>query len=133
MKKKWIAFLVGTVLVGGFVVLGAKFAKSESTEVHGGTIRIENQAEAQFPSMAKISLEQAVREASASVQGRVLKVELDDEDGFLVYEVRLAGDDKSVSDVMVDAGSGKVLGVEHLGKAGEHQESDDQGERECDD
>ncbi len=53
-----------------------------TNEIRNGTIRIEKQFEAEFRSIAKISMDQAVQQALASVQGQGLKTELEDENGF---------------------------------------------------
>jgi len=47
MKKKWITIIGSGALVTGLAVAGASFAKSESSEVRGGTIRIERRPEAE--------------------------------------------------------------------------------------
>ena len=41
-----------------------------------------------------------------------MKTELEDENGFLVYGIEIVTADKTVMDVKVDAGSGKVLAME---------------------
>ncbi len=111
MKKKWIA-ITGSVLVIGLTVAGASFAASDEAGIRNGTIRVANQSESQFPSMARISMDQAVQKALATVQGQVLKTELEDENGFLVYGVEVISADKDIVDVKVDAGSGKVLAMD---------------------
>jgi len=112
MKKKRIAIIVSGALVVGIAVAGVTFADSDDNEIRNGTIRIEKQSEAGFPSIAKISMDQAVQQALASVQGQVLKTELEDENGFLVYGVEVVTADKTIVDVKVDAGSGKVLAMD---------------------
>lgn len=112
MKKKWIAAMGTGALVIGVAVAGAGFADSDGGEIINGTIRVGQRTEAQFPSMAKISMDEAVQKALASVQGRVLKTELEDENGFLVYDVEVVSGDNAVMEVMVDAGSGEVLAME---------------------
>jgi uncharacterized membrane protein YkoI len=112
MKKKWIAVIGSGALVIGIAVAGASFADSDETEIRNGTIRIENQSEAEFPSMAWITMDQAAQQALASVPGQVLKTELEDENGFLVYGVEVVTADKTILDVKVDAGSGKVLAMD---------------------
>jgi uncharacterized membrane protein YkoI len=112
MKKKWIAIIGSGALVVGIAVAGVSFADSDDNEIRNGTIRIEQQSEAEFPSIAKISMDQAVQQALASVQGQVLKTELEGENGFLVYGVEVVTADKAIVDVKVDAGSGKVLAME---------------------
>lgn len=125
MKKKWITVVGSGALVVGLAVAGASFAKSEGGEVHSGTIRIENQSEADFPSLAKITMDQAIQEALASVQGQISKTELEDENGFLVYGVEVVTADKAIVAVKVDAGSGKVLA---MGQDKSDKEDHDSGE-----
>ncbi|MDY6823264.1 MAG: PepSY domain-containing protein [Thermodesulfobacteriota bacterium] len=112
MKKKWIAIIGSGALVVGIAVAGVSFADSDDNEIRNGTIRIEQQSEFEFPSIAKISMDQAIQQALASVQGQVLKTELEDENGFLVYGVEVVTADKAIVDVKVDAGSGKMLAME---------------------
>lgn len=57
--------------------------------------------------LAKISTDEAVAAATAEVPGDAGKVELDNENGSLVYSVEIGG-----QDVKVDAGTGVVLQVE---------------------
>lgn len=76
---------------------------------------VEDQAEvtesARLQSMATITPEQAKSAALAQVPGTVKKVELEIEDGNVVYgvEIKTADDE---CDVKVDAGNGSVLHVE---------------------
>ena len=133
MKKKWIVIVGSGALVIGLTIAGASFAKSDKAEVRGGTIRIENQAEANFPALAKITMDQAVQKALASVQGQVLKTELEDENGFLVYGVEVVTADKAIVDVKVDASSGNVLAMAQDKADNEDHESAEQGDRERED
>ena len=112
MKKKLITVIGIGALFIGIASTGVSFADSDDTEIRNGTIRIEKHSEAEFPSMAKISLDQAVQRVLASVHGQVLKTELEDENGFLVYGVEVVTPDKTIMDVKVDAGSGKVLSMD---------------------
>ncbi len=112
MKKKWINIIGSGVLVMGFALSGTGFAELDESEVANGTIRIENQVEADFPALAKIAWGQAVQKALAAVHGQVLKTELEEENGFLVYGVEVVTADKAIVEVKVDAGSGKVLAME---------------------
>ena len=61
------------------------------------------------PDLARISPDDARSAALVHAPGAtVADVDLDGEDGFLVYEVELA-EDRTEFDVIVDAGSGDVL------------------------
>lgn len=75
----------------------------------------EDQAEAaessRLQSLATFTPEQAKSAALAQVPGTVKKVELENEDGNVVYGVEIKTADGE-RDVKVDAGNGKVLHVE---------------------
>jgi uncharacterized membrane protein YkoI len=66
-------------------------------------------------SLARITPEQAQAAALAQVPGTVKKVELENEDGNVVYGVEIKTA-KGESDVKVDAGDGHVLHVEQDGE-----------------
>ncbi|TSA78600.1 PepSY domain-containing protein [Deinococcus detaillensis] len=63
------------------------------------------QEQSQYQALAKISAAQASAAAQAKVPGAVNSVTLEDQDGFLVYAVKIGN-----MEVMVDAGNGQVLG-----------------------
>lgn len=50
--------------------------------------------------------------ALGAVPGEARGVELENESGFVVYEVEVAADDGSLHEVVVDAGNGEFLGQE---------------------
>lgn len=60
--------------------------------------------------LAQITADEASAAAQAEVPGDVQKVELENENGSLVYSVEIAG-----KDVKVDAGTGAVLHIESGG------------------
>ena len=134
MKKKRINIIGSGVLIIGLAVAGTSFAKSDDSEIREGTIRIENQVEADFPALAKITWGQAVQKALAAVHGQVLKTELEEENGFLVYGVEVVTADKAIVDVKVDAGSGKVLAMERDKVDDEdHEHGEKNGDRDRED
>lgn len=77
--------------------------------------RAEGAESERLKSLARITPEQASAAALAQVPGTVKHVELENEDGNLVYgvEVKTANGE---SDVKVDAGDGRVLHVEQDGE-----------------
>jgi uncharacterized membrane protein YkoI len=134
MKKKWINIIGSGVLVIGLAVAGTSFAKSDDREVRDGTIRIENQVEANFPALAKITRDQAVEKALAAVHGQVLKTDLEDGNGFLVYGIELVTADKTIVDVKVDAGSGKILAMrQDKADDEDHEDGENNGDRDRND
>ena len=86
---------------------------SESTEGQEDS-EVERQDATMLQSLARITVEQAKTAALTAVPGTVSRAGIENEDGNLVYGVRVrtaAG----VQDVKVDAGNGKILHVEKDG------------------
>jgi uncharacterized membrane protein YkoI len=75
---------------------------------HGGDDATEAAA---LTKLATVTADQASRAAIATVPGTVIKVELDNENGSVVYSVEIRTD-AGVVEVKVDAGNGKVLAQE---------------------
>ncbi|MEQ8536435.1 MAG: PepSY domain-containing protein [Coleofasciculus sp. D1-CHI-01] len=70
---------------------------------------LENQQETErLQSLAKITLEEAQQAAESAVGGTANSVELETEDGSLVYEVEIGQ-----TEVYIDAGNGTVLYTEN--------------------
>jgi uncharacterized membrane protein YkoI len=83
---------------------------SSVTVADSGT---ENEADdAALAGLAKISPDQAKAAALAAVPGTAGKVELENEDGNVVFGVEVSSAGGSKMDVKVDAGNGKVLAQE---------------------
>ncbi len=109
MNKKWFKIIGSCALVAGLAVAGTSIAKSNDLDVRGGTIQLEKQSEADYPALAKITFDQATAKALDAVKGQPLKMELENENGFLVYDIEVVTAEKAIVEVKVDAGSGKVL------------------------
>jgi Peptidase propeptide and YPEB domain len=79
-----------------------------------GTIQFPNEAnkEAAQARLAKITIDQALTAALNRQSGTVLRAELQDEDGFLVYNVEIASSDNQLYQVKIDAGNRSVLRVD---------------------
>ena len=131
MKKKTATiFKSATALITGIALAsllqaGISFAANKGQQLKPGTIRVQ-QDESAYPGLATITLEQAKDVALANVQGEVLKIELEDENGFLVYGVEIVGSDKMVTDVKIDAGNGEILLVEKDTPDGNKEGADEQ-------
>lgn len=63
----------------------------------------------QLQSLARIDQTTAEQAALEAVPGTVKDTELENENGFVVYGVEIAGNDGKTYDVKVDAGNAKVL------------------------
>lgn len=86
-------------------------------------------AEAQaLQDLTTVTPDQARDAALAAVPGNAGTVELDNENGFVVYSVEIAGTDGTVTDVKVDAGTAEVLSQEADSEEGAESESADGSE-----
>ncbi|MBI3753498.1 MAG: PepSY domain-containing protein [Deltaproteobacteria bacterium] len=119
--KKIMTVISGVVLAALIAVAGASAQQSN----HTGSIVVKNDDESGFTGMAKISLDSAVNASLQAAPGKVLKVELENENGYLVYGVEIVKADRRIADVKVDAGSGKVLKIETDRKDNEGHEGED--------
>lgn len=79
------------------------------TEKPGAPEQSDAAEAAQLQSLAKITEAEAHKAATSAVAGEVIESELDDEDGNVVYEVEVKAADGKVTEVIIDAGNGKVL------------------------
>jgi len=122
------------------VALGAAIAISISAVLRAedpkeipiqGTIRLSNtqDREAVLVESAKISIQQAVNAAMSRDNGAVQRVELENEDGFLVYNVELVSADKKLREIKVDAGNGNILRVDLDTPDREKNEEHENGEQ----
>ncbi len=119
---KRIMTIFSGIVVTALVAIGVVSAKEAGLT---GSIRVKSDGEAALAGMAKISLDSALKEALKAVQGTVLRAELENENGYLVYAVEIAKADHQTMDVKVDAGNGKVLKVETDQKDHEDREGED--------
>ena len=75
---------------------------------------------ADLPALARISFDDAMKAALAAAPGKIIKAELEIEDGNLMYSFEIVGARKAITEVEIDAGNGKVLGTEQE-EAGEKE------------
>jgi uncharacterized membrane protein YkoI len=78
--------------------------------------------------LAKIDRSEAEKAAPQAVPGTAESARLEEENGYVVYEVEVVGDDGQYHHVDVDAGDGKVL-RQNTGEGGDEPgESGEEGE-----
>ena len=97
------------------VVLGATnmAMAGEKNEPPRGSIRPSGKLKpVDLPGLAKITFRQALDAALARAPGSVIKAELEVEDGVLMYSFEIAGANKTITEVEIDAGNGTLLGTE---------------------
>lgn len=66
----------------------------------------------EFARLAKISQTQAEAAALAVLPGEVVRAKLDDENGYLIWQVDVRHA-QGMAEVKVDAGNGQVLAIDH--------------------
>lgn len=95
----------GTAFATGALKLPDE-VKSSSIKLPRG---VESQAE--FAKHAKVSQQQAEAAALKVQPGQVVKAKLDDEDGYLVWQIDVKHD-RGTTEIAVDAGNSEVLAAE---------------------
>ena len=86
---------------------------SETPQIKG-TIAVQDDSKAVL-SLARIPIEHALEAAAKVVTGKVVKAELDEEDGFLVWEVEVISPNSGKTELLLDAGDGSVLRTKRSG------------------
>ena len=122
VKKVLVAVTVAlVVLVGAGVAYAANNNSSEedADESYKGSVSVAGKNESSAQKLAKIDEAAAEQAALDAAPGTVHETELETSDnGYLVYDIEIAGKDGKGHEVTVDAGDGKVL----------HQELDDEAD-----
>ncbi|MEQ8191816.1 MAG: PepSY domain-containing protein [Candidatus Eremiobacterota bacterium] len=77
--------------------------------VKPGTIKLEKRDEARYPDMAKISFKDAIDMALAKEPGKLISIELEDMDEYLVYEIKLVTSEKKLKQIILDPVTGDIL------------------------
>ena len=119
----------------------ADSGQSEQQPSYAGSITVPEDQQGQseqdeakaLEGLAKVTADQAKAAALAQFPGATVgKVELDNENGSLVYSVQLTDASGKGQDVKVDAGNGKVLGSEADDAEGTESQggAEDQGSRD---
>ena len=126
MRK--LGMVIGIVLAA-LLAIGTIGLRAQQAN-YSGSIKVKNGDEATFAEMAKISLDSAMNNALKQVPGKVLRIELENENGYLVYGVEIAKTDHQTVDVKVDAGNGKILKIDQDNDEGHEEENSHHGHEE---
>jgi Peptidase propeptide and YPEB domain len=137
--KVLIALLVAMVLLVGAGVAYASNRSSETSigggddadNAYQGSISAPGQNESSLQKLANIDRATAEQAALKAVPGTVHEAELETSDnGYVVYDIELAGKDGNNHEVKVDAGNGEILHQDLEDEPDEADEADEAGERE---
>jgi uncharacterized membrane protein YkoI len=122
------------VLVGAGVAYAANSSSQRTTsqddadESYTGSVSAPGQNESSVQKLANIDQAAAEQAALKAVPGTVHETELETSDnGYVVYDIEVAGNDGQSHEVKVDAGNGKIL---HQDSEEEADEADLRGDSE---
>lgn len=87
-------------------------AENEHEAKVEGSIAIRNQSVIKAARLSRISSDKAMQIAIAKAPGRVIKSALENEDGYLIYAIKTESKSGARSEVLIDAGTGKVLDIQ---------------------
>jgi uncharacterized membrane protein YkoI len=132
IAKRNVALIATVIVVAGLGAAGVAAASggigdtgsdSEKEQHVVGTIKApaesateqdDTQEAAALQALARVTPEEAKATAAQAAGGSATAVEIEEEDGYVVYEVEVTTK-SGITDVTVDAGSGKVLLQEQEG------------------
>ncbi|MBS4177841.1 PepSY domain-containing protein [Lederbergia citrea] len=105
-----------------------KVLKSEADDQEGDNdAEVSDEVEqAQLQKEAKITKEESISIAQGKIKGKATDVELEDENGVVVYGIEITDQQGQRHDVKIDAKTGKVLKVEN----GDDETNDDDGQND---
>ena len=108
------ALTVVAALGAGAAIASGKMGNNKlPDEVKSASIKVPEDTESQkdFSKLARVSQQEAEAAALAVQSGQVVQAKLDDEDGYLVWQIDVKHD-KGITEIAVDAGNSKVLAAE---------------------
>lgn len=131
--KRTVKILSAVTLVSALAA-GTAFATGAiklPDEVKSASIKLPRGVESQagFAKVAKVTQPQAEAAALAVQPGQVVKARLDDEDGYLVWQIDVKHT-RGITEIAVDAGNAKALAAEtETETEDDDHDDDDHGKR----
>ena len=94
------------------------------TEVQSGSIKVGDANEQTMADMAKLGAFDALQIATKANPGKVVELQLDEENGFLIWEVTEQTADGQELQLKLDAGNGRLLAAESGDQNGDKSDND---------
>ena len=117
--------LIGLGLIGSVAFASSDIGFKSSIQLKGDVLeKEENKA-------AKIDVSEVCKILKKDENGKIINVNLENEDGNLVYHSEIIKDSGETLDVIVDAGNGKIL-HKQVDKSDKESEEDDKNEKSKD-
>ncbi len=82
------------------------------TEVQSGSVRVKDDDDAAMASQARITASEAAKIATTALPGKIIEIELEDEDDYLIWEAKIVGANGHETELKIDAGNGRLLAAE---------------------
>ena len=101
--------ILSAVVAGSLLAATPDYALAKDPRITGSIAVKNNVTAAEKSSLAKVEQKEANAAALKAYAGKVVKSELDEEDGFLVWEVDVVGRDGAKREILIDAGNSKIL------------------------
>jgi uncharacterized membrane protein YkoI len=92
-------------------------------EVQSGSVQVKKDDEQAMAAQASVTAAEAAKVAAGATNGKVLATKLDDENGYLIWEVEVLDPQGKETQIKIDAGNGSLLAAEINGE-GEHGDGD---------
>jgi uncharacterized membrane protein YkoI len=140
VKKTVIAITITGVLTGSALAALADSAKGKPfegvvvedvvvmeqfpTEVQNGSIQVKHASQQAMVAKTRLSSNQAADIAIQALPGKVVETRLDEENGYLIWDIEVIGDTGQLTQLKIDAGNGHLLAME----SGDKEQHD--GDRE---
>lgn len=107
----------------GVVVEDVVVIEQLPPEVQSGSIRMNDGNERARAAQARVSASDAVQIAMKALPGKVVESRLDEENGYLIWEVEVVNAQGQEAQLKIDAGDGRLLAAE-AGEDGERHDGD---------
>jgi hypothetical protein len=109
----------------GIVVEDIVMVEQLPTDVQSGSIKVGNDNEPAMAKLAKLGAVDALQIATKASPGRVVELQLNEENGFLIWEVTQWTADGEELQLKLDAGDGRLLAAELGGQDDDHVDRDE--------
>jgi len=102
---------LAALALGGLLLTTSAAGIAVASGQLNGSIKITQDNEANYATLASVTIDQAVASALKTQPGKVIKAELENENGYLVWGVEVASNNQ-INEVKVDAQNAKILKIE---------------------
>jgi uncharacterized membrane protein YkoI len=102
---------LAALALGGLLLTTSAAGIAVASGQLNGSIKITQDNEANYANLASVTIDQVLASALKAQPGKVIKAELENENGYLVWGVEVASNNQ-INEVKVDAQNAKILKIE---------------------